>query len=103
MALSTQAEIIQKLRLDLLQMEGLRVLDPSPVDKILGPLRDAFPCSTFPCGAVHEFILSEREDGAASGGFISLLLSVLMQRGGVAFWISSTRTVFPSSLKSSGI
>jgi protein ImuA len=96
-------EVIQKLRNELLHMEGFKTSGSSALDLSLGPLRDALPGATFPLGAIHEFLCHAPESVASTCGFISGLLSVLMQRGGICLWINTTRSVFPPALKRSGL
>lgn len=66
--------------------------------KGLGPLENAFPFGVFPEGAIHEFISEKAEYTAASTGFISCLLGMLMQHPGPCFWISLGKKLFPPSL-----
>jgi protein ImuA len=98
-----QSQIVLRLKNDLLKLEGVRAGGIASIDSILGPLRDSFPCGGFPAGAVHEFLFNDCEDSAATAGFISRLLSALMQNSGIAFWISCTNNIFPPSLKTTGI
>jgi protein ImuA len=97
-------EIISRLRKDILQWEGYR--PPSAGTRGLmglGPLESAFPNEVFPLGTIHEMICSNTEQAAACGGFISGLLSVLMQQGGACLWISLSGNLFPSALKAFGV
>lgn len=103
MAAVKQSEIVETLRTDILRLEGFRPSNSAPVDLGLGPLRNAFPNSTFPLGCVHEFLSSKSEDAAATKGFISGLLGALMGTSGTSLWISNTRNIFPPALKSFGI
>jgi protein ImuA len=100
----TKKEIISRLRKDILQWEGYR--PPSAGTRGLmglGPLESAFPNEVFPLGTVHEMICSNTEQAAACGGFISGLLSVLMQQGGACLWISLSGNLFPLALKAFGV
>lgn len=97
------ANIVDHLRQEILQLEGFRPSDSSAVDVGLGPLRDAFPNSSFPLGAVHEFLSDGMEVLTAGSGFIAGLLSALMQNKGTALWISASRKIFPPALKSFGV
>lgn len=99
-----KADIIAQLQRDILLLQGLRpTLNNAAVDVGLGPIREAFPDSVFPTGAVHEFISTAAEHAAATAGFISSLAGGLMQSGGVCVWISISRTIFPPALQSFGI
>ena len=66
-------------------------------------MEQAFPHAQFPIGATHEFLSASPADIAATNGFVSVLLSKLMQLDGAAAWISASRTLFPAALKSYGI
>ena len=69
----------------------------------LGLIKYAFPNACFPLGAIHEFFCAEAEDVSASSGFIAGIVSAIMQKGGVALWLSPSRMIFPPALKSFGI
>lgn len=97
-------ELVEKLQKEIISLQGFRT--PSGAQRIdfgLGVIEDAFPNSTFPTGAVHEFISTASEDAASTTGFMTGLLSGLMRKGGLCLWISSKRTVFPPALKIFGI
>ncbi len=99
-----KSDIIRQLQKDILSLQGLKhCTTGSVVDVGLGPLNAAFPNETFPLGAVHEFISTGQEQTAATGGFISALISPLMRNNGVTLWISSRRMLFPPALKFFGI
>ena len=101
---AAKADIIEKLRNEILPLQGFRSFQSeSFIDPGLGPVNDAFPHRRFPIGAIHEFISSDATDLAATTGFISGIVSSLMQGGGVCFWISSNCSVFPPALASFGI
>jgi protein ImuA len=100
----SKAEIISELQKELLPFQGFKhSFGIGAVDAGLGPIRFSFPHATFPVGAMHEFICTSAEDGAATGGFISGILSSLMRNGGVALWIGSSQTIFAPSLTRFGI
>jgi protein ImuA len=97
-------DIIAQLRRDILPLGGLRPANKQAMTAVnLGPIDQAFPNKTFPLGAIHEFCCTRAEDAAATGGFITGILGTLMSKGGVALWISSSRSIFPPSLKLFGI
>ena len=98
-----RAEIIAELQSDIFRLEGFRPTNSHVVDLGLGPISEAFPNSSFPQGAVHEFLSAHAEDATATSGFIAGLLSPLMGNIGTVLWISSSRTLFPPALKSFGI
>jgi protein ImuA len=100
----TKADIIAQLKREILPLQDFKtILNSNIVDAGLGPVKTAFPNSSFPVGAVHEFISAGAEDAAATGGFVAGILSSLMKSTGVTIWISSSASVFPPALKSFGI
>ncbi len=101
---ATKPDIIGQLRRDILSLESCkRPHSAGMEDAGLGIIAGAFPNNTFPAGAVHEFCSGSPEDAAATGGFVSGILSALMSKGGVCIWLSSYRTIFPPALVSFGI
>lgn len=71
----------------------------------LGDLEAAFPDKIFPKAAIHELISYNSVDAACTSGFLSVLLSKLLQSGSSCLWISTIprRSVFPPALKAFGI
>jgi protein ImuA len=100
---TSRSEISLKLQSDILRIQGFTLSKGLAVDTGLGILNEAFPNGTFPLGAVHEFITDRLENAAATGGFIAGLLSTIMGENGISLWVSSSRTLFPPSLKSFGL
>jgi len=101
---STKADIIARLRREVLPLQGLRpALNNKTLNAALGPIRHAFHGGSFPLGAIHEFVANGMEDAAATSGFVGGVLSFLMQNNGVVIWISTVRTIFPPALKLLGI
>lgn len=101
---AAKADIIARLRRDILPLQGFKViLNNSELDTRLGPIKNAFPGNTFPIGAVHEFIFTTAENGAVTSGFISGIVASLMRKGGTCIWIRSIQTIFPPALISFGI
>lgn len=94
-----KAHIISKLQQEILVLQGFKGPGNHRAGIGLGPMKDSFPNGTFPLGAVHEFLFANLEDAAATCGFIASLMSPLMIKGGVIFWIGSRRTIFPPGLK----
>ncbi|MDR3696250.1 Error-prone repair protein ImuA [Mucilaginibacter sp.] len=100
----TKRDIVSRLQKDILQWEGYRPPPDGTRDLMgLGPVEAAFPNGIFPLGAVHELVCGNTEQATASGGFITGLLSVLMQNGGVCVWIGLSGNLFPSALKAFGV
>ncbi len=88
----------------MLRLHGFKVTANNPaLDNMLGPVKNAFPCNSFPLNAIHEFISRSEEDAAGTHGFISGLLATLMQNGGTSVWIGAVQNIFPPALKSFGI
>jgi protein ImuA len=101
---STKADIISRLKREILPLEGLRSSLPGMLPDLgLGPMNEAFPQGAFPLGAVHEMICDAEEQVSATAGFIAGLLSGLMKGNGAALWIGSSRILFPPALKMFGI
>jgi protein ImuA len=95
--------IFENLQTDILRMEGYKPANSGDLELGLGPVKNAFPNSSFPLGAVHEFLSGRAENAAATIGFIAALVAPLMGASGTILWISSSRTLFPPALKSFGI
>lgn len=98
-----KAGIFSTLQTDILRLQGFKPANSAAVDLGLGALKNAFPNTSFPLGCVHEFLALSKEDAAATNGFIAGLLGSLLGTSGIALWISSSRSVFPPSLKQFGI
>lgn len=101
--ITARADIISMLQKEILSLQGFKQTKNHLTEVGLGQLRYAFPNNQFPLGAVHEFITNNNESTAASTGFIAAVLSLLIQRGGAAIWISSSQNIFPPALQSFGI
>jgi len=101
---NSKMDIINRLRKEILQMEGYKVPVTGRKSELgLGMLESAFPNEVFPLSAIHEFLCTEPEHGATSGGFICGILNRLMLKGGTCLWISTSRTIFPPALYSFGV
>ena len=97
-------DIIARLQREVLSLQGYKPASAGEeVDLGWGIVEKAFPNSTFPLSAVHEFLHDGPESAAATSGFISCLLSTLMRKRGACLWISSSRMLFPPALKFFGI
>ena len=98
--MATKREIFEKLQQDILMWQGVRAQSAAAAERLgLGELENAFPNGVFPRGAIHEFITTSPEQIAASDGFIGGLLAILMENGGPCVWISTSRRLFPISLR----
>ena len=92
----TKKELISRLQKDILQWEGYRPPPAGTHDLVgLGPVEAAFPNGIFPMGTVHELVCGNTEQATACGGFVTGLLSVLMQNGGACLWIGLSGNLFP--------
>ncbi|MFT3910909.1 MAG: Error-prone repair protein ImuA [Ferruginibacter sp.] len=101
---NTKQDIIAQLQREMLSLQGYKTaIKNAALDNMLGPVKNAFPNASFPLGAIHEFISNNPEDGAATAGFISVIIAALMRNSGALVWISTSRTIFPPALKTFGI
>ena len=98
-----QSDILLQLQKEILPLQGYKPPNQNNTVVDLGPVNHAFPQHQFPTGAIHEFLSPEPENAAATGGFIAGIMGELMKAGGLIFWISSNRSIFPPALKYFGI
>ncbi len=103
MVLDKRSEIFSQLQSDILRLQRFCPSNNTKLDMELGSMLDAFPNRSFPLGAVHEFLSTQPEDAAATCGFVSGLISSIMQNKGTGLWISASRTLFPPALKTLGL
>ena len=103
MADQAKAHIVSTLKADLLRLQGLKVFADTDIDFGLDPLYSSFPNKAFPLGCIHEFLTPGKEALAATGGFISGILNVLMANKGATVWISAERIIYPPALKNFGL
>src|SRR5687767_7432792 len=97
--MATKADILTRLRQDILSLQGCRTpMYSSDLDVNLGPVKEAFPNSIFPVAAIHEFVCTTAENIAASAGFISGILSALVKDKRPFIWISKDKNIFPPAL-----
>jgi protein ImuA len=71
----------------------------------LGQIESAFTGNVFPRGAVHELISNSSEAATCTSGFMSVIISKMMERGGYCLWISNIprRSIYPPALMNFGI
>ncbi|RYF91424.1 MAG: Error-prone repair protein ImuA [Chitinophagaceae bacterium] len=93
-----RAAIISALKKDLQTLQGLHRVHNHALDEALWFFKAAFPAGQFPLGCVHEFQAFTAEDMAASRGFISSILSHLLQDKNMAVWISRQQDHCPPAL-----
>ena len=102
--MNTKSNIITQFKNEIFSLQRFKTpLHSAVLDVGLQPIKNAFPGAEFPLGSIHEFLCETIEDVAATNGFIAGITSAFMRNGGVAIWISPTRTIFPPALKSFGI
>lgn len=98
--MNARKELISKLQSDILLWQGFKPQTGHVGEAIgLGEIESAFPNGVFPKKAIHEFVSVVPEHSAASGGFIGGLLSILMKEGAACVWVSTSRKLFPVSLR----
>jgi len=98
--MDAKKELIGKLQKDILLWQGYKPQESGVTEQIgLGKIETVFPNGVFPTRGIHEFITATPEHSAASDGFISALLAVLMKDGAGCVWISTSRKLFPASLR----
>ncbi len=95
--------LIADLQHQILQWQGFKQVERKETGLGLGTLERAFPGNVFPMGTLHEFISDNKEEEAASSGFLAGLLSFLMQKDGVALWISSSDQPFAPAMTYFGL
>jgi protein ImuA len=97
-------ELIERLQKDILQWEGYKPPEAGTRGVLgLGPLEAAFPNGVFPQHSVHELVCASSEQAAASGGLVTGILSMLIQKGGVCVWIGRARRLFAPALAAFGV
>jgi protein ImuA len=102
--MSLKTEILARLQKEVLSLQGFKPsLSNTPIDMGLGFIRHSFPYHQFPLGAMHEFCFTGNESAAATGGFVSGILSSLMKGGGAVLWIGNPRTIFSPAFLTFGI
>jgi len=98
--------IIEQLQKQILNLQGYRqASEELPPGIGLEFIESAFPDKVFPRGAIHELISTSSEAASCTSGFISVILSKLIQQNGSCLWVSAVprRSVFPPALKNFGI
>lgn len=98
--------IIEQLQKQILNLQGHK--QPTGEDSRylgLGDMEKAFPDGVFPRGVMHELISTSSEDATCTSGFLSVILSKLMEPGGSCLWISTIprRSIYPPALAAFGI
>ncbi|MGO1243439.1 MAG: ImuA family protein [Sphingobacterium sp.] len=98
-------EIIKKLQQEILSLEGFKSATTDLQQEDIGfqLMADAFPRHTFPKGTIHEFISQTAACATAVSGFVSSILSILMNNDTPCLWISTKRSLFPAGLGYFGV
>jgi protein ImuA len=96
---TTKADIFSQLEKEILHLQRFKPLHAGGIDAGLGIIKDAFPNSSFPTGAIHEFFSVGNEDSTASFGFIAGIISSLMHSGAPSVWVAPSPMIFPPGLK----
>jgi len=100
----SKKDTLCQLRTEISSLQGFKPMTATAqTDFGLGRIVDSFLDGTFPFSALHEFICASPPEVAASGAFVTGLLSPLLHKGGTALWIGTRRLVFPPALKAFGI
>src|SRR4051812_25897446 len=91
---------IEKLQKQIISLQGNRQSAEHPLPLGLGSMESAFPGNVFPRGVIHELISYSSPEAVCTSGFLSVILSKLMQNNGCCFWISTQprRSIFPPAL-----
>ena len=100
----SKADIKAQLQRSILLMQGFKpATNDIDVNTGLHIIQNSFPNSRFPIGVTHEFFCNNVEEVSASCAFSSAIISTLMKKGGLSFWISSFQNIFPPALQLFGI
>ncbi len=102
---SNKIERLRQLRQEVMALEGSlpREAQRGNTALELGPMQAAFPRHVFPLAANHEFVSTTASEAAATQGFITSLLGMLLRKGGFCLWIGNRRRVFPPGMRLFGL
>lgn len=102
--MQSKADTLCHLRHEILSLQGFKPTNEAIQSNFgLGPILYSFPKAAFPFSALHEFICHSPQEIAASGAFVTGLLSTLLNKGGITLWISTRRHIFPPALTCFGV
>lgn len=100
----SKADIIARLQQEILPLQGYKPMQHGSQNSLgLGMINESFPNRSFPLGAIHEFCCEGSEGLAATGGFVSGIISGLLDTGGITVWIGSSQHIFPPALHMFGL
>ena len=91
------------LRQEIRRIEGFKNLSGRGALRFGIPdIDNALPEKSFPLGVTHEFISEAPEETAATAGFLSGLLALMLRESGSVAWIGSRRTLYAPGLAAYG-
>jgi protein ImuA len=97
------AAAMTALRQEIRRIEGFKNLSGRGAVRFGIPdIDNALPEKSFPLGVTHEFISQRSEESAATAGFLSGLLSLMLRSSGSVAWIGSRKTFYAPGLASYG-
>ncbi len=97
------AAAMTALRQEIRRIEGFK--NPSGRGALrfgIPEIDNALPEKSFPLGVTHEFISQHAEETAATAGFLSGILSLLLRESGSIAWIGSRKTFYAPGLAAYG-
>ncbi len=99
----SKAEALAALRQKISHLETFQPLAGKAHPRLQIPdINQHLPLGSFSTGAIHEFVSKGFEDGAATEGFVSGLISLINPKT-TLLWITKRRTIFPPGLTVFGI
>lgn len=92
-------DIINALRREILSLQGYRPAVAATGKQLLpAAVCKVFPQGIFPLGALHECLVQNRMQEAATGGFLAALLAGILAEQGIGIWISQRPAIYPPAL-----
>lgn len=97
--MQTKASIFNALKQELQLQGGIKNSIPIfDKDTTHHPFESLFPNHIFPIGAVHEFIVNNNTQLAASAGFVAALITSFIHSKGPLVWVGQQLQIFPNGL-----
>ena len=91
------------LRQEVRRIEGFKNLSGRGALRFGIPdIDNALPEKSFPLGVTHEFMSERPEETAATAGFLSGLLALMLRDSGSVAWIGSRKTLYAPGLAAFG-
>lgn len=100
----TKAAALEELRLKIQRLEGFK--SETGGNSLRLGIREVdghLPGGALARGAIHEFISDSPETGAATTGFLAILLSRVAESAGTIVWIAKTKTIYAPGLLPYGL